>query len=192
MEMQSDFPFSTKEPQVYQGDFVVSDSSNEYRRFVARNAAKSRFDIFQDGDLYLSQIKTDRIYSLNHKNKIYSASTHEVNSSLFDGGFGSIGDFFRGKEYREFEDLGIEGTLRKYRVRQDESTKDIVLIYVDEQVGMIIKQEFVKSGENQTVKFVYEIRNLKLEADDTLFTIPEDYREVTLSEYRTQLKHKIK
>ena len=96
-------------------------------------------------------------------------------------------NFFWGKEYREFEQLGNEGNLIKYRVRIPDASKGEVLIYIDPASGFIVRQEFsyrkteVDSGKN--IPFRYEIRNLKLEVDDSVFTIPEGYQKVTKNEY---------
>ncbi len=183
-QTRSEFPFSTKEPEVYQGDFVVSVGKNESRWFVARKGEKARFDIFSGNERSVTRLTTENIYVVDHRKKVYAAAPAGSDSTGFADGITE--NFFRGKAYREFEDLGLDGELKKYKVREDPSGKDKIFIYVDQASGMIVKQEFTgQNGEaGSPFSYIYEIRNLKLDVDDSMFAIPEGYRKVSWDEYR--------
>ena len=173
VETKGEFPFSTKEPEIYQGDLVVTGGV-ESRWFVARKGEKSRFDTFAGNTLTYSQIKSDKVYYIDHQKKTY-AIMNELTGS--PSGFDAIAaNFFRGKEYRQFEDLGINGKLHKFKVKESSPEKGEITIYIDETSGMMIKQEF---GGNPSV--VFEIRDLTFEVDDSIFAIPDGYRKVAKS-----------
>lgn len=180
-ETKSEYPFSTKEPEIYQGEFVINSGETESLWFIARKNEKWRFDIFRGSDKWLSKLVTDRSYTIDHRRMVYAADAG--NTDAFDG---IKENFFNGKEYREFDDLGLEGNLRKFKIREDASRKGEITIYIDEPSGMIVKQEFVGQSEasGTPIKYVYEIRNLKLNVDDSVFAIPSGYREVTWDEFR--------
>ena len=187
VEKKSEFPFSTKEPEVYQVDFVVANDNHEEKWFIARKGQNWKLDIFQDDTQTFTEMSTDKLYAINHGQKIYAVmsenGTTEMNPLVSD----IKSNFFWGKDCREFEQLGNEGNLIKYRVRIPDASKGEVLIYIDPASGFIVRQEFsdrkteVDSGKN--IPFRYEIRNLKLEVDDSVFTIPEGYQKVTKNEY---------
>lgn len=184
-EQKSQFPFSTKEPEVFQGDFVAGGGSAESHTFVARKGDKWRLDIFKFGgtEPFITQLKTDKFYTIDHQNKTYIIQPDgEYPAADSDFFRSETSNFFRGKEYREFEDLGADGGLRKYRVRGD-LPDDNILLYIDVASGLIVKQEFLsKIGQKEAgsqIDYIFEIRNLRLEVDDSVFAFPEGYRRVT-------------
>lgn len=181
-----EFPFSTREPDVYQADIVLNDGVAETRYFVARKGERWRFDTFRGSERSMSEIRSDKFYKLDHRRKIYTADNIESGSASAIGGFaGAMSIYFRGKRYREFEDLGREGGLRKYKVKESADSKETVLIFIDEANGMMVRQEFLsEKGEGgQQPRFTYELRDLKLEVADEVFSIPGGYRKVTADEF---------
>lgn len=194
-DAKSRFPFSTVEPAVYQGNFVVAAGQNESHWFVARNGSRWRIDFFDGDVLRATQIMADKFYSIDHRQKIYSATPasgagSEAGLTLTDVTI----NFFRGTEYREFDDLGSEGALRKYKVRQVPEMKDDVLLYVDPVSGLIVKQQFFSRTDGAPGQskpdYTYEIRDLKLDAGDQLFQLPAFYRQVTPGELSSLTKQK--
>ncbi|MFM9905719.1 MAG: hypothetical protein ACKVQJ_14240 [Pyrinomonadaceae bacterium] len=183
----SEFPFSTKEPETYQGDFIATAGQTGDRTFVARKGDKWRFDIYNGADLSLTQIRNDKLYVVDHQKKVYAAmpenpdavshNVHDITAVLFNG-----------KEYRDFDEIGRESGLIKYKVRATKYSKGDIFISIDLASGMIVREEFADSiGENEEQpadSFIFEIRNLKLEVDDSVFAIPAGYRKVTWDEYR--------
>lgn len=181
IESKSEFPFSTKEPEVYQGDFVVTTAGTEKKWFIARKNEMSRFDRFDGNNLVTTELITDKVYEIDHQRKVYMEIAGNLGGSVSDLG---LDTFFRGKEFREFDDLGTERNLKKFRVRSEPAGGE-VFIYIDPAIGMIVKQEFTsKSDAMPSVEFTYEIRNPKLDVDDGIFQLPAGYRKVSLSEYR--------
>ena len=188
-DSNSEFPFSTHEPEVYQGDFVVTYGKTEDHKYLARNGDKWRIDFFRNNEPSQTQIKTDRLYYIDHQRKVYATTPENGNTVAGSGPFGDIGsNLFRGKEYREFDEIGRDGSLVRYRVRPTDDMKDDIVISVDAPSGMIVREEF-RGGAGQTDEgsqpdYIYDVRNLKFEVDDSVFAIPAGYRKVTWKEYR--------
>jgi len=118
IESKSEFPFSTKEPEVYQGDFVVTTAGAEKKWLIARKNERSRFDRFDGNNLVTTKLRTDKAYEIDHQRKVYIEIAGNLDGDVADLGLDA---FFRGKEYREFDGLGGEGNLKKIKNRRDSS-----------------------------------------------------------------------
>ena len=117
VEKKSEFPFSTKEPEVYQGDFVVGNGNWEEKWFIARKGEKFRIDFRLGTDSMWTEIKSDKIYSVSQTRRIYA----EVSGGEFPQNDSTAlnflkDTFFTGLEYRDFDDLGRDGFLKKYNL----------------------------------------------------------------------------
>jgi hypothetical protein len=183
-----ELPFSTKEPDVYQGNFFVGTSDYQKHWFVAKKGGNWRIDFFDDNKKEWSQLKSDALYYIDHKKKIYAAEPQNVHTTVDSPYFTSIlSGFFKNKENRQFEDLGEDGGLHKYRVRGSAAAKDESVLYVDVPSGVVVKQEFLahneQNGTESTMKYVYEIKDLSLNVDDSAFQLPADYKQVSWEQY---------
>ena len=175
------FPFSTKEPENYQGDMVMNNGYAEDHWFVARKGSKWRYDIFRGSERWMSQLRSDKIYHVDFQKQVYWEMPEQRNPTG-DTGYSShlMRDFFRGVEHREFDEVGREGNLIKYKVRSTDLSAGDILIYIDAESGMIVKQEFTstKGQGDAPTSFVYEIRNLKTDVDDSVFEIPPTFKKI--------------
>jgi hypothetical protein len=183
----SEFPFTTKEPEVYQGDFYAGGDEYQNHWFVARNRDKWRVDFYKDNNKDWSQIKTDQVYYVDHKRKIYAIEPYAEKGAVQSTYFSTLlSGFFKDKQYRKFEDLGSEGNLKKYKVQEDNS-QDQLILYVDEPSKMVVKQEFLAlneaNGTASSAKYTYEIKNFKTEAPDDMFEMPAGYKSVEWTQY---------
>src|SRR6478672_10101068 len=64
--IKTKFPFAVTEPEVYQGDFVVSVGGVEDRCHLARKGDKWRIDYFNGEEKSRSAMRTDQLYSIDH------------------------------------------------------------------------------------------------------------------------------
>ena len=176
-ESMGRFPFSTKEPEVYQGDLSLTNGASVDHWFVARKGDKWRVDIFRSDEKLVSQIRSGDLFTIDHRKRSYSAIGGD--QALPDAGMGNeaVSSFFHGTDYREFVELDSDSTLVNYRARSIRSGTNEVLITVDKPSGLIVRQEFIDRDGTAT-GLVYEMRNLKLEVDDAVFRIPDGYRKV--------------
>ncbi len=170
-ESTSEFPFTVKEPDVYQADVIVTAGGAETRWTVARNGDKWRYDIFAGAAMAVSQIRSDKLYGIDHRKKTF----WEMNEKPGSGEIGDIArSFFRGYEHNDFDETGREGTIIKYRVRPIDKRPGSILISIDTASGMMIRQDFLAADGSP--EYVYELRNLKLSVDDSTFAIPSGYQ----------------
>lgn len=187
-ELKSEFPFSTKEPVVYQGDFVVTIGATEEHFFRARKGERSRIDFFRGGEISTTQLVTDKIYTIDPSRKIYTEETIAAGALNAVPVFDSTNGFFAGKEYTAFEETGRDGGITKYRVKNPDPAKGEIIVSVDTASGLMVRQEFLTTmGESggSTQNVIFEIRNLTLEVDESVFQLPAGYRKVSKDEFRT-------
>ena len=183
------FPFPTKEPQEYQGHFVVSDGTSETQYFVARKADKWRFDIGDSGSPKTTQVRTDKVYLIDHPNRTYAieafADVEDFDTSYFNS---LTWGFFRGANYIDYEETGRSGNLINYKAKTLKDRKNDVVISVDATTGMMMRQEITSDKDRDSkgapIRYTYEVRDLKLEVDDSVFEIPSGYRSTVRSKIK--------
>ena len=97
-------------------------------------------------------------------------------------------------KFTRFEEVGREGSVVKYKASIGENTASEALIFFDESAGMVVREEFSSlQGQSEAGSdpgYIFEIRNLKLDVDDSVFATPEGYRKVVWNEYLTLIKQK--
>jgi hypothetical protein len=195
-ELKSDVPFSSKEPDVYQTEIVLTNYSggekSERRSFTARNGAKLRSDY--ENKISFLQPNENEKFLIHHDKKIYvdsqpnSGATNETGDAIKD--FLTI-EWLNEKRGAAFENLGKENGLTKYlaRLRDVPNINSEILIYIDENLKIPVKQEFYTiNGEQKILIFSMELQNLKLETDDKLFELPKDYRKVSSNEFQKLIR----
>ncbi len=195
-ELKTGIPFSSKEPDVYQTEIVLTNYSVgekfERKSFTARNGAKLRSD-FENKISFLQPNENEK-FLIHSGKKIYVASQTSSGASSETGD--GIKDFLATEWLNEkrgatFRNLGVENGLTKYLVRL-EDTPNInseTLIYIDESLKIPVKQEFYTiNGEQKILVFSMELRNLKLQTDNIFFELPKDYRKVSLNEFQKAIR----
>lgn len=185
-------PFSTREPDVYQAEIVLTNYSgaekSERKIFTARNAAKLRCD-YENG---ISFLQTDRNQSflINGDRKIYAEN--QTNSGALNETGNELKDFLTVEWLNEkrgatFEKLGTTDDLTEFRLRLKDApnANSETLIFIDEKLKIPVRQEFyAANGEQKTLVFSTELRNLRLEADEKLFELPKGLRKVSANEFQ--------
>ncbi len=172
------FPFSIREPKIYSGEIVQTSGSVTTVYFVARNGDRSRIDFDRGGENQMSKVHNDRDIVVSYKTKSY----YELPGGTGEtGGLNSADTltrgFLAGMEPAKFEKIETLNGRTKYRVNYTVGGKSETMIYFDEALGMPVKQEFFAvDGDRRSIMFSVEFKELKLEADDSLFAIPEGFR----------------
>jgi len=178
-------PFVVKEPEVFQAEFVSTSGDSSTVSFYARKGGNWRFDTAFNSPDSVSLVKTDKMYSISRANKTYS----EIPTGQ---GVSPEPDFFIDMTHAllkqpnnvKFEEAGRNGTIAKYKVTIGDSSVSEAIIYFDESAGMITREEFMSgSDQGSPSAFVFEMRNLKMEVDDSVFAIPADYRRITWTDH---------
>lgn len=186
-ELKSDIPFETKEPDIFQADIVITNYVNgagsERVIKTARHGAKLRCDY--PGHISFLQLNENERFSMETEQKTYAPRQN---------GGGPAGDALKDflttewlneKRDAKFEALGAENGLAKYRIQLAESKNSEILIYVDENLKIPVRQEFYQTdGDQKTLVYTMELKNIKLAADEKQFEIPADYRELSPEEFQ--------
>jgi hypothetical protein len=189
-ELKSKIPFSTKEPEQFQTELVVKLLNNAERRtFLARNGNKQRFDFNFGTKHQITSLQTDKNYLVLPEKKIYT-EVGKSSIALPDEWTAFLTTVWLNQKYEaSFEKLETSASLTKYRVRIAESGFSEVLIYIDEAFNLPVRQEFF-SGTDERKNLIYtvELKNLKLQTEESLFALPTDFRKVPEEELRKILQ----
>jgi len=181
-ERKGEYPFQTREPEAYRGEFVI-DGRDADRTIVARKGDRWRRDYYRDGEILFTELKSDKLYVIDHKRKVYAEDPSTAGRDAFNE---LTFDYFKGKGYREFDEIGRSGSVVKYKVRQTAEMKDNVFLDFDEASGLIVRQEFkgVGTGDASPASYLFEIRNLTLSVDDSNFELPAGYQKLDWDKYQ--------
>lgn len=189
-EPTSEIPFETAEPEVFQCEIVRGIGSNEQRSFFARKSGRWRFDL----DPNETVLRSDRYYRFDNGRKIITeipqggpmANQPEFLADLTLAAL-------RRDTSAKFEKVGPDGDLVKFNVTMGDRNNARAVIYVDEAKGLVMKEEFFSLNDQGQVSpaptFVFELRGLKMEVDDSVFAIPSDFKKLSWTEYMTVTGH---
>jgi outer membrane lipoprotein-sorting protein len=190
-ELKSEIPFSTKEPDTFQAEIVVTADESENKMFVARSGNKRRFDYDFESAKQVSTIQTDKFYTLLAGKKIYTEAASGTAAAQENWTDFLTNVWLNQKPDAKFYKQAAENNLTVYRAVFGDAAnqKSEALIYVDEALNLPVKQEFYTvSGEQRTLTMSVELKNLKLEASDDLFVVPKDFRKVSSEEFQKVLR----
>jgi len=182
-DLKSEIPFATREPERFQAEIVVTASGAERKTFIARNGANQRHDFNFGAKNQLTALSIDKSYLLASAHKIYTENAAGAEAAAPDDWTAFLTtEWLNKKTDAKFEKLETSGNLTKYRVRLGENSE--AFVYVDETLKLPVKQEFYSSGgEPKTLLYAFELKNLKLETDANLFSVPTDFRRVSSEEF---------
>ena len=182
-EIESEIPFTTKEPETFQAEIITKFEDVEEKTFIAQS--KGRVFI-RKGETATLQTEPDKSFLLNFEKKIYVENIEKSVAARQPSGE-TLNDFLttewlNQKAETSFENLGKENGLSKYRATFENSES---LIFVDENYKIPVRQEFYSiEGEAKNLVYSTELQNIKLIADEKLFEIPKDFRKVSIEEFR--------
>ena len=192
---KSDIPFAAAEPDVFQCYVVRSDGQHGQKTFYARKNGKLRFDLASGPAGAETILRTDKYYRLNHDKKIFTEIPQGEPSAaepefLSDLTFAALKQSANAK----FDKIGRDGNFVKYSVKLGDSDNAEAIVYVDETTGLVVKEEFFslkgQTDRSPAPSFVFELRDLKMEVDDTVFAIPADYKKLSWPDYLSAVRSK--
>ena len=175
-------PFASKEPDVYQTEVYYSSSGTSDKYFVARSGETRRFDTYVNGQLSVTElIKDNNRYVIDHVRKMYymdppsDKGPKAVNPAALA--------FFQNTQHHEFDEVSREGDTITYHAKKQQGDPDQdVVLTIDQKTGMMVHQEV--KGADPNASFVFELKNVRLEAPDDLFKLPDGYKQVTKDEFK--------
>ncbi len=182
-EIKSEVPFSTREPEIFQAEFLIKNQETEERLFFYRSSGRT---VIKNGEIATLQNAANKTFYIDFGRKIYVENTPKTKTG--NAAAESLNDFLtiewlNQKTDVAYENLGVENGLTKYRVSFESSES---IIFVDENYKMPVKQEFYSiEGERREMVYSMEIQNIKLQVDENIFEIPKDFRKVSAEEFRS-------
>lgn len=187
-ELKSEIPFSSKEPEHFQAEIVVTAGGAERRTFIARNGANRRWDFNFGAKNQLTNLQTDKNYLILPARRIYAENTAGAETVSTDDWTDFLTtEWLSQKTEASFEKLETAGNLTKYRVRLGDNDASEIFLYIDEKIGLPVRQEFY-AGEQKVLTYSFELKDLKLETDADLFAVPADFKKVSAEEFRKILR----
>ena len=179
-EIKSSIPFSTKEPDIFQTDIIVTANGAERKYLIARSGAKRLliFDRGADEEVSLLQTGDGKSFVINAADKTYSQSSLPEKHTSDDLTEYLTTEWLNQRTEAVFTRLGTENNLTTYSVKLSESDNSEILIYFDENLQMPVKQEFYAiSGGRKNLTFTFEIKNFQLQTDENMFAIPNGFKQ---------------
>jgi predicted small lipoprotein YifL len=180
-DIKSDIPFSTKEPEVYQAEIVTTVDGGERKVFVARSGTL-RLMLFSYGEkTEVGRLESSgKTVSFSRSAKVYTELTGGVNLPADDSPESSLAlGRLNSNIGSQFEEKETENNVTRYVVRTGNSESDI---FVDKNLNLPVRQEYYDSAHAVTLKT--EMRNVRLEADSALFSLPPNLKKVTAKEFQ--------
>ena len=174
----TDFPFSIREPEIFQTEILIRIGENERRIFMARNVDKRRIDYDVGTDYQRAVLITDKEYVLTFKRKEYSE--RPLTSGLASVDSTLTGQLVNARDYSDFEEVGKDGSVIRYTARVNDGTASEIMIFFDQSIGLPVKQEFYSiEGEARTLQYSFELRGFKTDVDDSVFLVDKEFRKVS-------------
>ncbi len=184
-EAQTSIPFSNKEPKTFQTEVIVTtlinDKKIEKKYFIARDGDKRfiAFNYKSENETAILQTESNKNYLIKRKDKTYLERIPTVSNS----GKNKLQNFLTTKWLNEKKEVSFEkmetlNNQTKFRAKFEDSKNTEIFIYVDEKLGLPIKQEFFTILKDKRIKTMsVEFSNFKLETDAAVFELPENYRD---------------
>lgn len=183
-EPKSRIPYSAREPDRFRAVVVVTTGEIVRRTAIAKDGNNLRIDFDLGSERSLRMLRTDKNYVISDRDEIYA---EQPSGSAFQGEE-FISDLttrlLHRRENTEFESLGVENELAKYRVRVNDSSSSESIIYVDERIGMpVISEYYSVNGESRELTYRMELQEFSVEVDPSSFELPKDHRKVPAAEF---------
>ena len=183
-ELKSAIPFTTKEPGAYQTEIIVMANNAEDKTFAARDK-ENRLMIFNyqtESEIAVLQLSDGQVFTIAPQRKIYTQEATGVKSETENDFF--TAEWLNQKTNAKFETLPPENNLARYLVNLDETKTSEIIVFVDAQIGLPVKQEFYSVRDEQRIlTSTVELRNFNFSADAKFFEVPKDYRKVSSKEF---------
>ena len=181
-EAANEIPFSTKTPDIFQTQVVVTAGAVTQKYFIARAGNRWRIDYSVGEPNESSIIQNGGEYYVSFPKKIFAEKVLTQGETAAPDDV--MSDLLYHKPYAGFEKTGRANNITTYRVKFDDAASSDALIYVNEDIGMPVKQEFYSiNGDQRTLEYSVELQDLKLTAEDDLFKIPDVFKKVSVQEF---------
>lgn len=187
-EPKSKFPFKTREPEQFQCEITQTAGGSVRRTRLARKGDWRRID-FDFGEAnQRSVMRTDKEYLIDHARRTYSEKV-SVAGNTVEPVYTDLTHemLFADASRSEFEEVGTEGSLTKYRTALDGSAASEAIVYFDPSIGLPVKQEFFSvNGTERALEFTIELVDFRTDPDADVFELPNDFKKIPIADFYKQ------
>jgi hypothetical protein len=177
----SSIPFKTKEPESFQCEILEKAGDVVRRKRLAKKGNWRRIDFDLGEPAHRAVLQTDKEYVIDIGRRIYAETAQQAPSQ--DQFSDLTRELLNTGQRAEFEEIGREGTIIRYTVRLSDSGSSEIVVHFDESVGLPVKQEFFSTiGGERRLGFIVEIVNFRTHPDLGLFSVPAEYKRVSVNE----------
>ena len=181
-EAANSIPFSTKTPEIFQTQVVVTAGATTQKYFIARSGDRWRIDYSVGRPDESSVVHNGGEYLVSFPKKIYAEKAYAPGQAAAPDDL--MSDLLYHKPYADFEKTGRANNITTYRVNLGDAASSEALIYINDDIGMPVKQEFYSiNGDRRTLEYAIEFQDLKLTAEDDLFKIPDVFKKVSVQDF---------
>ena len=187
--LKSEIPFATKEPEIYQAEIHVMANAVENIILTARNGANrlTTYDYGTKSEFASLQTSDGKSFLINRRQKIY-AEIQSANESETDDIFPTA-ELLNQKSTANYETIGSENGLTKYRVVLDASNRSEIVVTVDDAINLPVRQEFYSvESEHKSLVSTMELKNFKPQTDANIFDLPKDYKKLSPTEFQDAMR----
>lgn len=183
-DLRSEIPFAMREPDVFEAEIVVAAGGAERRTRLARSGARRRFDYDFGTSDQLALIENERVFLLDPARRLYAEISRE--GAAAGGEESLVSNLGAGAHSgTKFDKLETIENVTRYRVAPDGGELAEIFVWVDETVGLPVRQEFYSiAGGEKILTMTIELKNLRLEVDENLFAPPADFKKTSEDELR--------
>ncbi|MGI8812287.1 MAG: hypothetical protein ACR2IH_07125 [Pyrinomonadaceae bacterium] len=175
--------FPTKEPETYQAEVVITAGGIEQKFRCMRKGSASRIDYDLGREYQRSYIRTDADRVVSDRRKLYADVPAGRGGSELQND--TADNMLIRNHYSEIERLGTENGLSKFRAKMDQSTASEAIIYVNDELGLPVREELFSLSPDggRQLQYTYELRDVRNEVDTGVFEIPQNYKKVSIDEF---------
>lgn len=185
-EVSANVPFPTAEPAVYRAELVVSTrlggTTSERRYAAAKKDGRQLITYDAGSPKARSSLRTadEKIYLIDHAARTYRRLPAEAVPDEDDALRRFLTTrWLTDKRRAAFSEIGREKGRTKYLVRPEGAGDAEVIVYVDDELKLPVRQEFYSlAGGERKLTMTVEVKEFETEAGDELFELPEGYGEV--------------
>ncbi|MDM7921741.1 MAG: hypothetical protein QUS14_05525 [Pyrinomonadaceae bacterium] len=183
-EPQSRIPYPAKEPATFSATFVATAGGTERVAAIVKDGNSLRLDMNIGTGRELTFLQTDKWYVISTGDGVYYETTERTGPSAEPFIADLTSRLLHRRENAEYESLGTENGLAKFRVRVGGSERSEAIVYVDEKLGMpIIQEHYSINGEARELVYRTEMRDVSLEIDPARLQLPPGLKKVSIDEF---------
>ena len=178
-------PFSTKEPETFQAEIVISSGGTERHIFIAKKQSRRRTDYDYGGREQTTLLSSDRDIVYSPRLSLYAETAPDMPSQQPSELENDVtANLLSSRPDTTYERLGSENGLSKFRSRSGDAGE--VINFVDDAIGFPVRQEFYSVGADgqKILQYTMDVRDIKREVNDELFAVPANARKLSLADFR--------